>query len=92
MVKMLCIPLPCRRQAFLSADSSANGRRDCGGRVSFELLWGRGGKKGKLEKNLRFAMGMGQRWEIFLRFGRKGGCYWVIRELNVPLPYLEHKL
>ena len=50
--------------------------------------WG----KGRVEENVRFAMGV--KWEqaIFLRLGGKNGSYLVVRELSVPLPSLERKL
>ena len=49
------------------------------------------GKRGKLEKNLRFAMGVGLGGDIFLRFGGKDGGYWVVRGLNITLPYSKHR-
>ena len=42
-----------------------------------------------MEKNLRFAMGVGLEREIFLHFGGKDGYYLVIRKLSAPLPLLN---
>ena len=47
------------------------------------------GKKGKLEINLRFAMGRGRRKEIFLRFGGRNGEYSIVIELRLPYPILN---
>lgn len=46
-------------------------------------------KKGKLEINLRFAMGRGRRKEIFLRFGGEDRGYWgIIVKLPLNLVYI----
>ena len=70
--------------------SSASGRRGVGEGLGEGVCFGLlRGKRGKLGKNLRFAMGVGLGGDIFLRFGGKDGGYWVVRGLSLPYPVLN---